>query len=185
MEMSWEVAVAISEIAGGVAVVISLLFLGRDLRQNTLAMQAANYIKVNDTMIENTVVLTGDRPGGPIFLEAMEGLSGLDLQAYYHFHLVALGMLRRYETLFVQESMGLMNGWSTSGFKNSLVGLLSHKGIQEWWPGSAKLFSPDFSAYVTREMASSMKKTNGHGSVDWNDGEHVRKEDTVGVQTMA
>lgn len=183
--MNWEIAVAVSEIVGGVAVVISLLMLGRDLRRNTMAMQAANYIKVNDTMIENTVVLTGDQAGGPIFLKAMEGLAGLDLQDYYHFHLVALGMLRRYETLFVQESMGLMSGWSTSGFKNSLVGLLSHKGIQEWWPGSAKLFSPDFSDYVAKEMAISMKEANGHGSVDWNDQEHVRKEDTVGVQTMA
>ena len=170
---------------GSMAVVISLLYLSHDLRQNTRAMQAANYIKVNDTMIENTVTLMGDQPGGPIFLDAMQGLSDLNLQDYYHFHLVALGMLRRYETLFVQESMGLMEGWSTDGFKNSLVGLLSHKGIQEWWAGSDKLFSPDFALYVNEQMAVSMKETHGHGSVEWNDDEHTRKEDAAGVQTMA
>lgn len=183
--MDWEIAIALSEIIGCIAVVISLLFLSHDLRQNTRATQAANYIKVNDTMIENTVVLTGDQAGGPIFLKAMNGLSGLELQDYYHFHLVALGMLRRYETLFVQESLGLMDGWSTSGFTNSLVGLLSHKGIQEWWAGSDQLFSPDFSAYVTQQMAKSMAEANGHGSVEWNDEQHVRKEDAAGVQTMA
>ena len=183
--MNWTIAVAVSEIIGCIVVVISLLFLSRDLRQNTRAMQAANYIKVNDTMIENTVVLTGDKAGGPVFLNAMEGLANLDLQDYYHVHLVALGMLRRYETLFVQESMGLMDGWSTDGFKNSLVGLLSHKGIQEWWVGSGKLFSPDFSAYVTSQMAVSLKETQGHGSIEWNDEEHTRKEDAAGVQTMA
>jgi hypothetical protein len=186
--MNWEMVIALSEIIGGGAVVVSLLLLSHDMRQNTRAMQAANYIKVNDTMIENTVVLTGNLPGGPIFLKAMNGLEALDLQDYYHFHLVALGMLRRYETLFVQESMGLMKGWSTSGFKNSLIGLLSHRGIQEWWPGSAKLFSPDFSAYVSAEMAVSMQKANGHGSVAWNDPErdvreHSTGRDAVGVQT--
>ena len=183
--MNWTIVVALTDIIGCVAVVTSLLFVARDLRQNTLATQAANYIKVNDTMIENTVSLMGDQAGGPIFLDAMEGLEGLDLQDYYHFHLVALGMLRRYETLFVQESMGLMDGWSTDGFKNSLVGLLSHKGIQEWWSGSDKLFSPDFSAYVNEQMGISKKEADGHGSVEWNDKEHTRKEDAAGVQTMA
>lgn len=182
--MNWEIAIALSEIIGCVAVVVSLLFLSHDLRQNTRTTQAANYIKVNDTMIENTVVLTGDRAGGPIFLKAMNGLAGLDLQDYYHFHLVALGMLRRYEMLFVQESLGLMDGWSTSGFKNSLMGLLSHKGIQEWWAGSAKLFSPDFSAHVTKEMAISIDEVNGHGSVEWNE-DRIGKEDVVDMQTMA
>lgn len=183
--MNWTIVVALTEIIGCAAVVISLLFVAHDLRQNTRAMQAANYIKVNDTLIENTVVLTGDQPGGAVFIEAMNGLSGLDLQDYYHFHLVALGMLRRYETLFVQESMGLMEGWSTEGFKNSLIGLLSHKGIQEWWAGSEKLFSPDFSAYVSGLLEVSIKEAQGHGSVDWNDGQHVRKEDSTGVQVMA
>ena len=37
-------------------------------------MHAANYIKVKDTLIENTVVLAGDWAGGPVFLEAMNGL---------------------------------------------------------------------------------------------------------------
>jgi hypothetical protein len=183
--MDWEVAIALSEIIGCVAVVISLLFLSHDLRQNTRAMQAANYIKVNDTMIENTVVLTGDQAGGPIFLKAMNGLAGLDLQDYYHFHLVALGMLRRYETLFVQEAMGLMDGWSTAGFTNSLVGLLSHRGIQEWWAGSDQLFSPDFSRYVTRQMELSKAGANGHGSVHWNDEGHASNADAAGAGATA
>ncbi len=169
MDTNWELAVALSEIVGGVAVVVSLLFLGRDLRQNTKAMQAANYIKVNDTMIENTCVMMGSEAGGPIFLKAMKGLSCLDFQDYYHFHLVALGLLRRYETLFVQESMGLMKGWSTDGFRTSLTQLLTHKGIMEWWPGSACLFSEDFANYVSSLIAApdAENSKQGHGHVEW------------------
>jgi hypothetical protein len=168
--VNWEVAASISEVVSGVAVVASLLMLGRDLRQNTRAMKSANYIKVNDTMIENTCVMMGSEPGGPIFLKAMNGLSNLEFQDYYQFHLVMLGLLRRYETLFVQESLQLIDGWSTEGFKTSLRQLLTHKGVQEWWPGSACLYSNEFATYVTSLMEGNRDvEKRGHGHVDWDE----------------
>lgn len=179
--MNWDVAASISEVVSGVAVVISLLMLGRDLRQNTRAMKSANYIKVNDTMIENTCVMMGSEPGGPIFLKAMNGLSDLEFQDYYQFHLVMLGLLRRYETLFVQESLHLIDGWSTEGFKTSLTQLLTHKGVQEWWPGSACLYSKEFAKYVTSLMEDSGEtEKRGHGHIDWDESVDPKYTDMSG-----
>lgn len=181
--MNWEVAASISEVVSGAAVVASLLMLGRDLRQNTRAMKAANYIKVNDTMIENTCVMMGSEAGGPIFLKAMNGLSNLEFQDYYQFHLVMLGLLRRYETLFVQESLNLIDGWSTEGFKTSLMQLLTHKGVQEWWPGSACLYSRKFAEYVTSLMeAGGESGKRGHGHIDWDESVDARYTASSGRQ---
>jgi len=163
VQVDWQIVSSVAR------VIISLIYVGREMRHSAKATQASTYIKVNDTMIENTCLLLGPEAAGPVFLKAMNGLGKLEFMDYYRFHMVALGMMRRYETLYVLRSMGLLADWSTEGFKSSLVSLLTHQGVAEWWPTSAYLFSQSFAGFVNELMQqpTEQRARPGHGSVDF------------------
>ena len=47
--MSWEIAASIAEIVSAVAVVISLLYVANEVRQNTIASRASTHQQYIDT----------------------------------------------------------------------------------------------------------------------------------------
>src|SRR5687768_9561438 len=71
--MMWLDINALSQLVGAVAVVVSLIYVSRQIKQNTKAIRAANATTVQKNFIDLANSLYADREVAAIVLKAMSG----------------------------------------------------------------------------------------------------------------
>ncbi|MDH5591026.1 MAG: hypothetical protein OEZ65_15830 [Gemmatimonadota bacterium] len=84
--MDWTLVGALSELLGAMAVVVSLVYLSRQVHQNTTAVRTANAVTVQGNFQQLARMFYTDRDIGDIVLRAMRGegdLSPADRMAAY------------------------------------------------------------------------------------------------------
>jgi hypothetical protein len=145
----------IGEAAAVLGVVLSLLFVGLELQQNSVAARAAAYQEMG-IAISNTWEATATNPG---LAEAINRVLNTDSTRWSELdptdllvaeaHLVAV--LRLYETVYLQVRLELLDdealeslGWS--GLNNSSFLILL-------WPRVKSNVTPEFAAYLEESGA--------------------------------
>ncbi|MBT7539126.1 MAG: hypothetical protein HN683_07285, partial [Gammaproteobacteria bacterium] len=73
--MNWEIMGALGEIVGGLGVILSLLYLARQISDNTSSNQSAAITSLTDQIMRVTMV---DKESGTIFFNGLKGLAHLD-----------------------------------------------------------------------------------------------------------
>lgn len=76
--MNWEIAAAIGEVAGGIGVVITLIYLSIQIRQNTKASRAATAQQMTDNWVAINLELT--KSSTLPFYNSLHSLKGQDYQ---------------------------------------------------------------------------------------------------------
>jgi len=71
--LSWSAFGAIGELVGAIAVVVSLVYLSRQVRQNTAAVRTANAAGVQGNLQQLARVFYSDRALGALVLQTMSG----------------------------------------------------------------------------------------------------------------
>ena len=104
----------ILDFAGGVAVLIGLIFVGLELRQNTAAVEAANLQDQTDASTEFLLLVAADEDLARIWMEATrdpDQLSEIDAQRYF---LVSRARWLRMQNAYLQWRRGTLTeeDWS-------------------------------------------------------------------------
>ena len=135
----------IAEIVGAVAIVISLLFVGFELRRNTDAFYAQSrqavlessqeelFEWVRNTDIHNSVI--------------KQGILTSEEQTKINFFLLAILRVREYSWLQYENGIIDQEQWDT---EVGVIGIvLSSVRTRKWWEEVGKAqFNPEFSAFV-------------------------------------
>jgi hypothetical protein len=148
--MSWEAISAVGEIVGAAAVVISLVYLAVQVRQNTRSARAASFHAVTDSFNQLNSLLAHDESLARIFQVGLQGLGQLDPVQRTRFEFFVLAASRIFETLFYQSRQGIGEKALWKAEEATMRSLLSNPGIREWWKSNPFRFTPEFRAYVER-----------------------------------
>ena len=146
--MNWEAIGALGDIVGAAAVVITLIYLAVQLKQNTAAMRSSTFQSISSTLAQNMEVLT-TTPGLPgLLLKAGDGLDALTPEERVQFSSFCLMAHRRIESIFVQKSLGALGPGLAEGFERSILLAYGNRGTREWWETSKSGFSEAFAAWI-------------------------------------
>ena len=140
----------VSEIIAVVSVVFSLIFVGLQLKQSTIASKAAAYQELGIATSEIWFKMSSDPALNDILFEidkdpvnGYKNLSQSDKNRAISF---VMGSLRLYETVYLQVEQGLLDsgalnylGWEGFGRSNLLKGT---------WPDAKYFVTPKFSEYI-------------------------------------
>jgi len=147
---------AVSEIIGTLAVVISLLFVGFNINQNTRVMQAANdnFMYETQDAILNTVVESSEYAS-----TYLRHLNGGELTAVEEFRVRQQGFrdLFMWELAYVRHQEGLFAQDQWSSWNKSYSVQFISEFPSEWWAESRKWVRDDFAAHVDAVYASADK----------------------------
>src|SRR5262249_20377068 len=141
--MNWEAVGAIGQMLGSATVLVTLIYLAAQIRQNTTAVQAATFQSIialastfGDEVAKNPelrkVISAGLRT---------EPENEPDRSA---FHFILLSLLRRYENMHYQSHLGLLPDEQWHGLRASLARYVTKPGFLSWWQRNAELFNGDF-----------------------------------------
>ena len=138
----------IFELTGLLSVVVSLAFVGFEIRQNTSAVRSATYIAISNQVIDiSRDIATDERLSRLTHLMLVENIRGDELNPE---ELISLQMhvnagLRRIENIYLQVQAGILD---SSAFDQIAVSNYYRTNIaRETWDMFGKYFDKGFISY--------------------------------------
>ena len=146
--MNWEAIGAVGEIIGAAGVIITLLYLASQLRQNTRALQVTSIDST--TQVGNDVrrLLAESPEIADIYLRGLADPENLDDLERERFRLVMTNGIWALWNAWAQSQLGGRESWTAQ--QHILTRMLSSPGGRWFWENNRGEFDPDFQTEVER-----------------------------------
>jgi hypothetical protein len=146
----------IGQTIAAVAIVVSLIYVGLQVRQNTTATRTASAQAYVTSDNEIVGLINASPKLADILHEGANGLSTLkggDLIRFMAFHdLVFIS----FQSFHLQWKKGALDEALWVTYKQSFIDLLQQKGQQEWWTIRRHWFNSEFQDYVEQALVGGM-----------------------------
>ncbi len=133
---------SVAEITSAVAVVLSLVYVGFELRGNTRAVEAASLLEVNKIARDHLLLMWGDAEVSRIDQVGAQDLSQLNPEEqqryYWNVRSFWLGM----QTVFRQHDLGILPDEEWRVYNDVICLNISWPGTRSLWTGTDLI--PDF-----------------------------------------
>lgn len=151
--MNWDALGAIGDFVGGIAVVISLVYVGLQIRQSSNSVRAASQIAIKQLSTEITNQLCAPEIAR-IYLKGLNNSANLDPEDRVRFHSLMLSLFGSYEAAFYQRYFGTIPSELEQPTESQARFHLRQPGVKQWWDGGGRdRFSPEFA--MSLEKSSS------------------------------
>ena len=152
--MNWDVAAALGEIAGAIGVIISLVYLAAQIRQNSKWVEAS----VAETTAGRSINLTSMVASDPelshiVRVGLSEQANELDPDEKHRFALVLVTSFRGHEVSYASFRSGLLGKSSYDALVTNMSMWMDSPLFEDLWNSSNAIFEPEFA-----DMVSQLKK---------------------------
>lgn len=172
--IDWRMVSAIGEIVGAVAVVFSLIYLGRQigLQNRESRIQSVNELtrQWNDFL----GVLTEHRDLCETWLKGMSDFHALDPPRLVQFSACIGRLFRIYESLWQhnQEKRFTEDMWS--GVERAMYDAMTYPGVRAWWPTRAHWYHTAFIEHIEERFDQIEHAPNVYGEQEMREAEDPR-----------
>ncbi len=145
--MNWNAISAIADVIGVIAIVVSLIYVSVQIKQNTKVARAAT----RQAISESTENLGSDLiSNGEIAEIFVKHLSGKELSPVENLRLQARCYrdMQHWENIHYQYSEGLVSKDQWEGFRKNLFSLLAIDAYREYWEHESFHYSDEFQAEI-------------------------------------
>lgn len=151
--LNWEMIGAIGEIAGAGAVVLTLVYLARQVRDSALQDRRHQSAQLVRDAAQLADPILRDPEMADIFLRGLRDLASLDETQTLRFSVWMLNALRHQEAIFNFEQESGIHDFHGYSIEHTLRDILRSPGARAWWASRRQRFSPTFRAEVDRWSA--------------------------------
>lgn len=130
--MNWDAIAATAEIIGVIAVVVSLLYLGFQVKQNTLQLRQDNLIRNVRGTLDTNWSYHRDAAAFEIFRRGVRSFDELKPREQAHFHSLIVDLAFYLEMIRNLVQYGLVDRAAMQTNERFLVGILVTPGGREW-----------------------------------------------------
>ena len=153
--MNWDAIGALGELVGAGAVVISIIYLAIQVRQNTdsnKTLATQNLVKQNSDLVK-------DYGGDPARCELvqrgmLQGFDALTPDERFRFNCNLLAIYNQFELAFHQHREGKLDSVIWEKFAYEIPIWISTKGGQAWYEQDKGRYSAAFNAEIAKRVAS-------------------------------
>jgi hypothetical protein len=158
--MNWEAISAVGEWTGTIIIIITLIYLARQVHLNTVTNRVAGITGIADAAREIHFTLAGDRDTARIFLVGISNPDELDEIDRGRFELFMWGVLRQMESFHVQYEQGIISEAAMKAYARLSVDLIgSNQVMQKHWQDTTD-YSPAFKSWIDEQVAQLGRDTN-------------------------
>ena len=134
--------------------VVSLLYLAIQIRQNTRSVRASTYQAFSESFRDFRNFLVGNERLGATWLKGLRSRSQLSEQERAVFDTLLMNFLRGVEVSFYQQANGLLDEDFYTGWLDEALVIWRLPGPRDWWLENAQYFNPEFRALWERRLTS-------------------------------
>ena len=130
--MNWEAIGAIGEILGAIAVLVTLVYLAAQIRQNSEFVKAATYHSTMRARNEFNFAIATTPELSALMLRAGDKGITLDADERQRFDSLMWGFFNLFEDSVVQHHNGLLTPESWEATRWAIADMLKSSGVQDW-----------------------------------------------------
>jgi len=151
--MDWGTLGSIGEFVGGFAVVVSLIYVGFQIRQSSNATRAASQIAIKQLSTQITNQLVAPEMAR-IYLQGLKDSASLSPEDRVRFHSLVLSLFGAYEAGYFQSYFGTIAEEIHEPMSTQANFHLRQPGVERWWnAGGSNRFSRQFVEYLEKKRA--------------------------------
>ena len=141
--MNWEAIDAISGALGALVVVISLIYVGIQIRQNTKVARSATRQAITELFIDSNKDIVGDPDLAGAFIKDLNGQELNDVERLRVLSRAYLA-LRNWENIHYQFRNGMLTQDEWQGFRLNLKAIFEWRTVRTVWDNEKQFFSMEF-----------------------------------------
>jgi hypothetical protein len=148
--VNWEAIGAVGEIFGALAVVITLVYLARQIRQDAVATTSSamgSWLADYNNMV---LEILRDPEVAQIFRQGLTDFEQLDENDQMRFHAWMVAHFLNAQNVFLQLNDGIMHRRIADQILPFNAAMLNSKGGLYWWGTARSIWRPEFVAYMDR-----------------------------------
>ena len=146
--MNWEAISALGQIVGAFAVVISLIYLAREIRSNAHAARLASMDTLNRWLGELVV-----HPHlGELYYRGIRDFESLEGGDLVRFTALMNQLFYIYEEMYYQQLDGHLDPRVWRETEAAMRDVNVYPGVQAWWRSRSHWFSEEFAKQVNQEQ---------------------------------
>lgn len=138
----------LGEFVGGFFVVVSLIYLAHQVRQNTRSLRTENYARVLERMSAVQSRLSVDVELNRIVTIGAESPDRLTRSERVRFSWALYELFGAGEFMFMQAQEKALPEAVWARWESSILWWLSHPGMKAWWESKPAPMTADFEAFV-------------------------------------
>jgi len=138
----------IGDFIGGIGVIVTLIYLALQIRQNTIATKADSYQAVVAATTEWSRELSTNAEICEILDRGFRDYNSLDRVERLRFSFAMSSYFRNMENLHLKFVTGAVDASVWSGWENRTFAFMLMPGTQDWWASHASAFSSSFRAFI-------------------------------------
>jgi hypothetical protein len=142
--LNWSAIGAGGEVLGAVAVVLSLVYVAAQVRQNTKALRGAATANAIASLRDWNKELIGNPSVARIWGRGVESMDDLDEDGRAQFIVLAFNLFKTLEDMHFQFRQGSMDPEVWDGWESFAALYLKRPGSQQYWAHRRQLFSRPF-----------------------------------------
>lgn len=150
--MNWDIIGAVSEFVGAITVVITLIYLSVQIRQNTRAVRFNTGHAVTEEFRDMFALMAEHKDLADLVNKAavdVDSITGIDKVRYYGLN---SNFIRALENAYIQWTEGALDPRHWEGMKRMMSDYTHLPGFQQYWPDRKHWFSRDFQQFMDNEI---------------------------------
>jgi len=150
--MNWEMISAIGQMLGAIGVIISIVYLAAQIRnQNKESQRQAMHVltthwsDLNRTLVENPEMAV-------LWLRALRSFDDLDAKSKLRFGAHLGRFLRFADSLYLNVQDGMLDKRLWRGYERTIADTVAYPGFQTWWDTRKHWYTDEFCALIDRHI---------------------------------
>lgn len=143
----------IAEFVGAVAVVVSLIYIAREVRQGTDAQRMENFARALDRIAETQAGIGRNPELMKIWSRGFADPTKLTNAQRLQMTWLLYEAMGPFEFLFIADNKGALPPGVWQRWSGTLAWWVSYPGVQAWWRAKPYPFTDEFSRYVDQLIA--------------------------------
>jgi hypothetical protein len=150
---------AIGEFISSIAVVITLIYLAIQIRENTESVKETNSIIHTDRMIGHSRAIASDPQLADIFRRGSADRSSLKDAERWQFGTYMWSLFVDFQSEYFAKKQDRLDAYHWQFQERNMVLYLMRPGIEEWWNDLYLELDEEFVAYVTQLVHDAKSET--------------------------
>jgi hypothetical protein len=139
---------SLGEFVAASGVVVTLIFLTHQTRQNTRAVKNSSALSGMQFWTDFLKPIAHDREVSDLYARGMQSFSALLREEKIRFDLLALTFSKAAETFFRLNQDGSLDPSEWQSWERTIVDVSGRPGFREWWPEREQRFSDEFQRWI-------------------------------------
>jgi len=138
----------IAEIISALALVISLIYLSVQIRQNTKAVRSSSYTEMANGISDFQILLAQNENLSNLFLRGTEDSEKLTSEELQQFEMVLGHVFTRFDTAVYLYKKNMVDSTAIEPYTKFILSLLDSTSIRTYWEKYKQFFSSGMVEYL-------------------------------------